>query len=75
MLDHNILLVLWTYLQRNPDTIMVFPDYYLMDQLGNIFSHERRRKLYEEDYLLDMPPNGACILAKTKILRELGGVP
>jgi len=73
VLDHNILLVLWTYLQRNPDTIMVFPDYYLMDQLGNIFSHERRRKLYEEDYLLDIPPNGACILAKTKILRELGG--
>ena len=71
--DENILLVLKTYLDNNPDIIMAFPDYYLMDQIGNIFSHERRRKLYEEDHLLDMPPNGACILAKTEILRELGG--
>ncbi len=71
--DENILLNLYHYLERNPDTIMVFPDYYLMDQLGNIFSHERRRKLYEEDHILDLPPNGACILAKTEILRELGG--
>jgi len=71
--DENILLVLKTYLDNNPNTIMVFPDYYLMDQLGNIFSHERRRKLYEEDHILDMPPNGACILAKTEILRDLGG--
>lgn len=71
--DENILLVLKTYLNNNPKTIMAFPDYYLMDQLGNIFSHERRRKLYEEDHLLDIPPNGACILAKTEVLRELGG--
>lgn len=71
--DENILLVLHSYLQNHPKTFMVFPDYYLMDQLGNIFSHERRRKLYEEDHILDMPPNGACILARTEVLRELGG--
>lgn len=71
--DENILLVLHTYLENHKDTFMVFPDYYLMDQLGNIFSHERRRKLYEEDHILDMPPNGACILARTETLRELGG--
>ena len=71
--DENILLVLKTYLDNNPDIIMAFPDYYLMDQLGNIFSHERRRKLYEEDHILDLPPNGACILARTDILRDLGG--
>ncbi len=71
--DENILLVLKTYLDNHENTIMVFPDYYLMDQIGNIFSHERRRKLYVEDHILDLPPNGACILAKTEVLRELGG--
>lgn len=71
--DENILLVLKTYLDNHPDIIMAFPDYYLMDQMGNIFAHERRRKLYEEDHILDMPPNGACILAKTQVLRDLGG--
>ena len=71
--DENILLVLKSYLDNHPDVIMVFPDYYLMDQIGNIFSHERRRKLYEEDHLLDMPPNGACILVETEILRDIGG--
>ncbi len=71
--DENILLVLHSYLENNPGTFMVFPDYYLMDQIGNIFSHERRRKLYEEDHILDMPPNGACILAQTALMREIGG--
>ncbi|MCK6418562.1 MAG: glycosyltransferase [Alphaproteobacteria bacterium] len=71
--DENILLVLATFLNSNPKYAMVFPDYYLMDQVGNIFSHERRRKLYEEDHILDLPPNGACILAKTEVLRAIGG--
>lgn len=71
--DENILLVLHNYLEQNSDICMVFPDYYLMDQLGNIFSHERRRKLYEEDHILDIPPNGACILAKTEIIKKIGG--
>ncbi|WP_417613208.1 glycosyltransferase [Owenweeksia hongkongensis] len=71
--DENILLVLINYLENHPSTFMVFPDYYLMDQIGNIFSHERRRKLYEEDHILDIPPNGACILARTDLLREIGG--
>lgn len=71
--DANILLVLSNYLDINTDAALVFPDYYLMDLQGNIYSHEQRGKLYQDDHLLDMPPNGACILARTDILKELGG--
>ena len=60
-------------LERNPDYALVFPDYYLIDEGGEIFSHERRRKLYSDDHLMELPPNGACTLVRTNILRQLGG--
>lgn len=71
--DPNILLVLERYLQKHPDVALVFPDYYLMDLKGNVFAHEQRLELYSQDHMLDIPPNGACILAKTAVLRNLGG--
>lgn len=71
--DPNILLILERHLDRNPDIALVFPDYYLMDMDGTVFAHEQRLKLNTEDHMLDIPPNGACILAHTAILRELGG--
>ena len=71
--DENILLVLGRQLDADPQLALVFPDYYLMDGSGNVFAHERRRRLYREDHMLDLPPNGACILARRDILLELGG--
>lgn len=71
--DENILLVLANHLDRDPHCAMVFPDYYLMDQYGRVFSHERREKIHQDNHLLDMPANGACFLVRRKILLELGG--
>lgn len=71
--DENILLVLVTQLENNKSLALVFPDYYLMDTLGNVFSRERLHKLYHEDHILEMPPNGACTLARTNLLRDMGG--
>lgn len=71
--DENILLVLGNVLDRQPDVALVFPDYFLVDMYGEVFAHERRRRLYEANHMVDLPPNGACTLVRTAVLREVGG--
>jgi len=71
--DENILLVLSNYLDRNPDVAMVFPDYYLMDQDGVLYSSFRKESLAGNDNVQDMPPHGACTMIRTSVLREIGG--
>jgi glycosyltransferase involved in cell wall biosynthesis len=72
-LDENILLVLSNYLDRNPEHALVFPDYYLTDEFGNITSREWRARLFDDNHALDMPPNGACTMVRRGILDEIGG--
>src|ERR1700730_11250443 len=60
--DENILLVLGNILDRDPSLALVFPDYYLFDQFGEIFAQERRNRLYSGSHNFDMPPNGACTM-------------
>jgi glycosyltransferase involved in cell wall biosynthesis len=72
-LDENILLILGNWLDRNPQNALVFPDYYLVTEAGEIFSHERREKITDKNHLLDMPANGACTLVRTELIRSHGG--
>ena len=71
--EDNILLVLSTYMHNNKDAVLVFPDYYLMDDNGIVFAHEKNQTPHAEDHLMDSPPNGACSLIKKEVLIELGG--
>src|SRR5580658_1324469 len=71
--DENILLVLGNVLDRRADVALVFPDYFLVDAFGQVFAHERRQRLYESNHMVDLPPNGACTLVRTAVLREVGG--
>jgi CMP-N-acetylneuraminic acid synthetase len=71
--DENILFVLANYLDRYKDVALVFPDYYLIDEGGEVFSHERRLKVSESTHLKDMPPHGACTLIRRAILLSIGG--
>lgn len=71
--DENILLVLGNALDTNSHAAMVFPDYYLIDEFGEIFAHEQHNKIYEANHVNDMPPHGACTLIRTSVLREIGG--
>jgi len=68
----NILLVLATHMERNPDCSMVFPDYYLIDESGNIFAEERREKYFERNHVFDSPANGACCLIRKCVLEQIG---
>ena len=71
--EENILLVLHNYLLRNPECAMVFPDYFLMDEFGQIYARQMREKLYTNNHVLDIPANGACCLIQKKVLQDLGG--
>ena len=73
MLDENALGVLVGYLDRAADLALVFPDYYLVDEGGEIIAQERRQKLSEANHMLDMPPNGACTLFRKSVLTAIGG--
>jgi glycosyltransferase involved in cell wall biosynthesis len=71
--DENILLVLGNVLDRRSDVALVFPDYFLVDVHGRVFAHERRQRLYDSNHMVDLPPNGACTLIRTAVLRDVGG--
>ncbi|MCK5541083.1 MAG: glycosyltransferase family 2 protein [Desulfobacterales bacterium] len=73
LFDENILLVLSNYLDNNVETALVFPDYFLIDEFNEIFAHERRNKIFDSNYVIDIPPNGACTMIRTKVLKEAGG--
>ena len=71
--NDNILLLLKTYLDRDPNLSIIFPDYYLMDESGEVYAHEVIRKCWDEDHLMDLPPNGACTMIRKHALVEAGG--
>ena len=73
VLDENILLVLGNMLDRDPKLALVFPDYYLVDQFGDVFGQERSKRLDSRSHTIDMPPNGACTLVRAEVLHEVGG--
>ena len=71
--DENALLVLGNYLYKNSELALVFPDYYLIDDFGEIYAEERRQKISHVNHLLDLPANGACAIVRKKILEDIGG--
>jgi glycosyltransferase involved in cell wall biosynthesis len=71
--DEDALVVLVGYLERDQRTALVSPDYYLMDEGGEVYAHERRQKFSEVNHLVDMAPNGACTLIRKAVLEEIGG--
>ena len=73
VLEENALLVLENALLKQQDAALAFPDYYLVDQDGRAFRHESRSSLYSENHLFDRPPNGACTLIRTSVLKAIGG--
>ncbi len=72
-LDENALLVLSNYLGKNQDVAMVFPDCYMIDEFDEIYAEERREKVFENNHVLDAPANGACIMIRKDVLKEIGG--
>ena len=72
-IDENILLILSNILDVKKDVGLVYPDYYLVDEEGEILEIVRRKKIGQEVQLLDLPAHGACTMIRKEILMEVGG--
>jgi len=71
-LDPNALMVLTTALENDPKVGLVFPDFYEVDETGNILNLVRRHD-FERVTMMDQPAHGACSLIRRKLLQEIGG--
>lgn len=72
-LDENILLILSNILDKKVDIGLVYPDYYQINENGEILEIVRRKKIEQEVKLLDLPAHGACTMFRRDLLLELGG--
>lgn len=72
-LDENALLLLSNILDTHPHVDLVYPDYYEIDQAGEIINLVRRKKIGEEVELLDLPAHGACTMFRKEVLKQIGG--
>lgn len=52
---------------------LVFPDYYYVDESGQITEEFKRHDFSSDVSLLDQAAHGACTMIRTEYLRKLGG--
>ena len=60
-------------LEADPKLGLVFPDYYLIDSLGDKIAKEQRHSFDKDVSLLDQPAHGACTMIRRSFLEKLGG--
>ena len=72
-LDENALLVLSNILETKSEIGLVYPDYYHVNEDGEIIEIVRRKKIEEEVELLDLPAHGACAMIRKECLLNLEG--
>ncbi len=71
--DESALLTMTTFLDRNPDVALVFPNYVYVDEDGALLGLEYRKRVDAESEVLDLPAHGACTMARKRILKAVGG--
>ena len=72
-LDENALLVLATYLDRHPGIGLVYPNWTYIDDDGGFIGQERRKRLWDEAQVPDLPAHGACTMVRRRVLKAIGG--
>jgi CMP-N-acetylneuraminic acid synthetase len=71
--DENILTVLGSYLDSNPDIELVYPDYYTVNDDEEILNHVRLPKVGQEVKLLNRSPLAAGAMYRKSAWEQLGG--
>ena len=60
-------------LNRNENHALVFPDYYNVDENGQIIEEIKRHDFTNNVSLYDQPAHGACTMIRSDILKSIGG--
>lgn len=71
--DENLLTVEAGYLDSHPDVSLVYPDYYTVDEDGQILDHVRNPKVEEEIKLLNRSPLAAGALYRREAWEAIDG--
>lgn len=71
-LDRNALQIMSNYLEENSKIGLVFPDYFEVDESGNVINLVRRHN-FKKVKLLDKPAHGACTMIRKECLNNIGG--
>tara|TARA_Y100000591_G_C21848028_1_gene709882 strand:+ start:2922 stop:4277 length:1356 start_codon:yes stop_codon:yes gene_type:complete len=71
--NENILEIMVNYFKKEKNLAMIYPDYIKIDQWGNTLSYETRNNPNTIDKINDIPPNGACMMIRKKIILKRGG--
>jgi CMP-N-acetylneuraminic acid synthetase/GT2 family glycosyltransferase len=71
--DENALLIMYEYMERNPDIALFFSDWIYVDIDGKFIGKETRKKIGSESNVLDLAAHGACSLIRTSVIRSIGG--
>ena len=72
-LDENALLVLASYLDTHPQVGLVYSNWTWIDEDGKVIGQERRKRLWEEAKVPDLPAHGACSMVRRRVLKAVGG--
>jgi glycosyltransferase involved in cell wall biosynthesis len=60
-------------LSRHPEAVLVFPDYYLIDETGELMGEFKRHNFEKDVKLRDQPAHGACSMIRKDVLKSIGG--
>lgn len=71
-LDENALLIMANKLEKDEDLTLVFPDYYVVDENGDVLSCQRRHN-FQDLTVKDRPAHGACTMIRKDTLIEVDG--
>ena len=72
-LDPRALEIMVNTLEKNDELALVFPDYYEIDENGDIIRQVRRHNFDKDVTLFDQPAHGACTMIRKDVLLEIGG--
>lgn len=59
--------------EDSPEVALVFPDYFITDEAGQVIREYRRPRDETEEFRPDQPAHGACTMLRTRVLHEIGG--
>jgi CMP-N-acetylneuraminic acid synthetase len=71
--DENILMIESNILDNRPEIGMVYPDYYRINQYGEIIEHVRLPRVNDEIKLLDRSPLAAGAMFRKACYEKIGG--
>lgn len=72
-MDPRALEIMVSEFDKDPELAVVFPDYYLIDECGNVTGQIRRHDFKNEVSLADQPAHGACTMLRREVLVAIGG--